>query len=217
MNKLTYLHIAPRQTTPGKAPLLVMLHGYAEDETRMASLSAQLDPRLHIVSVRAPIRLKKGSYAWCHVRFTPLGPSDNVCEAEESRFMLVDMLKSFPQKLGCDATNIYVMGFSQGATMALNLALSIPERLAGAASLCGRALPETLTAPEYPEAMRGLPVLLIASLEDTVVPIRHVRATYQALQDSGMTVTWREFSAGHEILPEMIQTLNGWLQEQLNA
>ena len=43
-----------KQTSAGPPPLLVMLHGIGADEHDLMPIATQLDPRLMVVSLRAP-------------------------------------------------------------------------------------------------------------------------------------------------------------------
>ncbi len=72
---LVYLEYGPRQPAPEgkKPPLLLMLHGVGANERDLFPLAPELDPRLQILSLRAPLTRGPNSYAWFTVAFLPTG------------------------------------------------------------------------------------------------------------------------------------------------
>src|SRR5690242_9130264 len=72
---LVYLEYGPRQPAPEgeKSPLLLLLHGVGANERDLFSLAPELDPRLRILSLRAPLTRGPNSYAWFTVAFLPAG------------------------------------------------------------------------------------------------------------------------------------------------
>ncbi len=190
-------------------PVLIWLHGYRENETIYPEWLLTLK-NLRIVSARAPLEIHNNAYAWCNVEFTPNGPVDDPCEAEESRIALLSYIESLPTPKG-DPRNVYLAGFSQGATIALTAAISYPERIAGVASFCSRVIPEYL--PEIPEtpALRSLPILLINGTEDAILPLRHARASRYALQQLTENLVWREAPLRHEMTKYCADIFMEWM------
>src|SRR5947208_3048608 len=111
---LTVIHQAPRKPGPGKPPLLVLLHGHGADEKDLLPMVLRLDPRLAIASVRAPFRIREGSYSWMN------GNSET--DLENARLMVLECIDHVVWSTGADADRVYVAGFSQGAMLALAIA-----------------------------------------------------------------------------------------------
>ncbi|HMA33496.1 MAG TPA: alpha/beta fold hydrolase, partial [Chloroflexia bacterium] len=172
---LVYLEQAPRQHAGGTPPLLLLLHGVGSNEHDLISLAPALDPRFHVVSLRAPHTLEPGSYAWFHVVFTPEGPQHNSAEAEASRELLIDTIPALVAATATDPQRVYLLGFSQGAIMSLSLALTEPNLIAGVVAMSGRTLPEVRDRLGRAPDLQGLPVLVVHGTQDTVLPIHHGR------------------------------------------
>jgi phospholipase/carboxylesterase len=213
-DKLTYLISEPAIKGSDSPAALVLLHGYKENAEKMFRLSGKLKRDIFLISIQAPIKIAKDSYAWCHVEFTTQGPVDDPCEAEESRIALVDLLQTLPQSIGIDRRDIFLCGFSQGAIMSLSLALTMPESFGGAISLSGRIIPEYLPLLAGNEQLKGFPILLINGLEDQLLPIRHARAARQALAELPVALEWYEIHAGHNLTEEHEIILADWLSRQ---
>lgn len=60
---LAYRFQPPRHAGPGKAPVLVMLHGIGSHEGDLLQLAPYLDPRLAVISLRAPLPWGAGGFA----------------------------------------------------------------------------------------------------------------------------------------------------------
>src|SRR4051812_14570922 len=114
---------ADRDGTPG----LLLLHGRGADEEDLMGLQAALDPRLTIVSARAPFRLGPG-FAWYDM--PQVGRPD-----EDTFHAALDALGEFMDGLiavyGIDPQRLFLMGFSQGAIMSAALALTMSHKVRG--------------------------------------------------------------------------------------
>jgi phospholipase/carboxylesterase len=214
---LAYLEIPPREQDRPTPPLLILLHGVGSNEQDLISLAPLLDPRFHIVSLRAPYELGPGSCAWFHVLFTPQGPRHDAREAEVSRELLIDTIPGLVAATGTDPEQVYLMGFSQGAIMSLYLGLTLPELVAGVVAMSGRVIPEAIERLATPRELAGLPALVIHGTADAVLPVDHGRATREALAGLPIDFTYREYPMGHEISPESLADIVAWLGARLDA
>jgi phospholipase/carboxylesterase len=201
--------------THNPPPLLLMLHGVGSNEEDLLGLESELDPRFVVVSARGPNILRPGSYAWFQVEFTPAGPVINPEQAEASRLTLIDFIAAAAAAYAADPARIYLMGFSQGAIMSASLALTVPDRIAGAVLMSGRILPQIkdLIAPR--ERLGRLPVLLIHGTEDATLPIQHGRASRDLLTSLGVNVRYQEYRMGHQITAASLALVASWLTMQL--
>src|SRR2546423_10408291 len=97
---------APEEGAPG----LLLLHGRGADEADLMGLVEALDPRLAVVSARAPLRWGPG-FAWYGAGAEEAGTMRNSLE-ELAKFITL-----LPAAYGIDPRRLYLMGFSQGAVM----------------------------------------------------------------------------------------------------
>jgi len=214
---LSHLIRPPAVAAPAP-PLLLLLHGVGSHEGDLMGLAPALDPRFYVVSARAPITLAPGAYAWFHVEFAPTGPVINPQEAEASRITLLRFIDEVIQHYGVDAKQIYLLGFSQGAILSLSLALTEPQKLlAGVVAMSGRVLPEILPRMAPPEAMAGLPILLIHGTADPVLGIEYGRAARDRLSALPVALTYREYPMGHQVTEESFTDVAAWLRDRLDG
>lgn len=211
-----FYHLSrPAAQAEGDCPLLVLLHGYGSDERDLMGLAPYLDPRFQVVSVRAPQALAMGGYAWFAVQFTPFGLVLDHTQAQESRQQLEAWLEALVAAPGVDRSRVFLLGFSQGAGMALGLALHRPELVTGVAFLSGLVVPQMMPAGD-PKKLSALSVLMTHGRQDPLIPIAQGRASRLLLEQLPVRLRYQEYEMGHEISEECLEEVRGWLAEGLD-
>ncbi len=93
-----------------------------------------------------------------------------------------------------------LLGFSQGACLALEYAVRNRRRYGGVVGLSGGLIGPAGTSWDYPGALDGTPVFLGCSDSDAHIPALRVQESATALQQAGAQVTARLYaSMGHTI------------------
>ena len=222
MTELSLVH-SLRPPAPGanaegeRPPLLILLHGVGSNEQSMAQLAPALDPRFVVVSARSPIVLGPNAFGWFHVTFTSQGPVIVAEEAEAGWKLLARFIDEAVAAYGADPDRVYLAGFSQGAIMALATLLTAPVKVAGAAVMSGRLLPEVLPHAASAEALRGKPALLVHGVADEKLGIHLARWAREQLARFPIELTYQELPMGHTITPESLDLVNGWLADVMHA
>jgi phospholipase/carboxylesterase len=208
--------LAPRRPSDGPPPLLVLLHGIGADEDDLFPLAAHLDPRLHVVSLRAPRDYQVG-YAWFDLGWRADGTVvPDVGQARRALADLVRWLEAAPARLGVDPRRVYLLGFSQGAMMSLGVLRTAPRRLAGVIALSGRASPEVFPGDAPAADVAAVPLFVAHGTVDDVLPIANGRATRDLLEGLVDDFTYREYPIGHGIGPEELRDVAAWLGRRLD-
>ncbi|MGN6127651.1 MAG: alpha/beta hydrolase [Humibacter sp.] len=113
---------------PAAGPVVVLLHGFGSHEHDLAGLGPHLGAPW--VSLRAPLALPHGGFAWFPI-VTPGDPEpEPVARATEAVWAWVDA------ELGPER-QVVPVGFSQGGLMATQLLRTRPERVAATVVLGG--------------------------------------------------------------------------------
>src|SRR5881398_2342395 len=99
---------------------LVLLHGYGADEHDLLPIVHELDPRLRAVSLQAPVSLGGAMRAWFKLGQDARGGIS--FEPAEARQGLEAALAAVEEVARASPRPI-LLGFSQGAAMALGVAL----------------------------------------------------------------------------------------------
>jgi phospholipase/carboxylesterase len=204
--------VPPAQPGPGPAPLLILMHGVGANETGLMGVAKALDPRFGKLVVRSPLPFGPGAFGWFHVDFTASGPAHNAVEAEAGRRLLADFIPEAVREHGADPRRVYLLGFSQGAIMAMSLLLTRPDLVAGAVAWSGRILPESLSNRQPGPELGQRDALVIHGTRDQTLPVRHGRASRDALLAVPLrSVLFHELDMGHEVTGEEIEITNRWL------
>lgn len=215
---MKYLVREPASPAGGaRPPLALLLHGVGSNEADLFGLAPYLDPRLCIVSARAPFTLGPGAYGWFNIEFTPRGMLADMAQARQSLGLLPGFVDELVETHGADASRVYLVGFSQGAMMGLALALTHPGKVAGVAALSGRFPSRVFDEGDVDRgAVEGLPVLVAHGLYDVVLPVDGARDARTRLEGLGARVTYREYPMGHEVSAESLRDLSEWLTRALD-
>jgi phospholipase/carboxylesterase len=203
--KLNAIELPPR--VPGLSRTLVLLHGYGADERDLLPIAHELDPRLRAVSLQGPIALSGPMRAWFNLSQDAQGrisfDADEARGAVQAAIGAVEEIaKSSPRPL--------LLGFSQGAGIALGVALLRPELVCGVLSLSGvaRALEDRDHAP--PDQLRSLRVFAAHGVQDPLLPISLGRGLRDELVRLGVLVAWHEYPMGHMVIPEELEDAKAW-------
>jgi len=206
--KLRSIELPPR--VPGLDRTLVLLHGFGADERDLLPIAAELDPRLRAVSLQAPIALDVGGRAWFNLDQTPEGFAFDPEEVDEGVRLATEAIEEVARQ----AARPILCGFSQGAAMALSVALARPDLTSVVLALSG--VPPRVQQAPAPGSLPGLRVFLAHGSYDPLIPVEIGRATRDLLQSAGASVTYREYPMGHMVVPEEISDARTWLAGSLS-
>jgi predicted esterase len=109
---------------------------------------------------------------------------------------------------GVPAARIMLLGFSQGACLALETASrrASPDRLGGVIGLSGGLIGPPGTSWTFSSAMQGMPVLLGCSDVDSHIPKARVEETARMFESAGARVTLRLYPGmGHLVNAEELE------------
>ncbi|TMA41523.1 MAG: hypothetical protein E6J82_12245 [Deltaproteobacteria bacterium] len=208
--KLNAIELPPR--APGLSRTLILLHGYGADERDLLPIAHALDPRLRAVSLQGSVALGGPMRAWFNLGQDARGRITFDADAARAA---VRGATAAVEEIAATSPRPLLLGFSQGAGIAVGVALLRPDLAAGVLSFSGvaRALEDQDHAPM--EKLRGFPVFAAHGLDDPLLPIelgRDLRATLEAL---GLDVEWHEYPMEHMVIPEEIEDARRWLNARL--
>jgi phospholipase/carboxylesterase len=196
-------------------PCLLLLHGRGTNESDLLPLGPEIDGRLFTVGARGPFRFPWGGYAWYDLDPRGVGfPEEETLErsVQVLRQFLTEIVDAYP----VDPARLYVGGFSMGSVMAGTLALTDPERVAGAVILSGY-LPIHNTLELHPERAAGHPIFEGHGVHDDVIPVSFGREARDFLAGTPVSLTYREYPMGHQVAAEEVDDLRSWMAGVLES
>jgi len=197
-------HPAPRVAEAG-APLhrakaaMVMLHGRGADAADMLGLAEVLaQPDLAYLAPEAPGR------SWYPYSF--LAPIERNEPFLSSALQILDGLTERLATAGFLPGRIVLLGFSQGACLALEYAARRARPYGGVVGLSGGLIGPEGTPRSYPGSLAGVSVFLGCSDADPHIPLARVHETACVLRGLGGAVTERIYPGmGHGINDDEIK------------
>lgn len=205
-----------QQPSPRASQLILLFHGVGSNAQSLAALGqayAQAFPKAMVVAVDAPhaSELAPDGRQW----FSVTGIQD------ENRAQRVDAalpafefsVRHWQQRAGVDAAGTAVVGFSQGAIMALSSALRPEPVAARVIAIAGRFA----RLPELP-LHEGSTVHLLHGKADAVIPYSHAIEGALRLKALGTDFTADVLPfVGHELHPELMELAVEKLQQHVPA
>ncbi len=177
---------------------LVLLHGWGADADDLLDLGQELvDATVSVVALRAP-QAHPGGFGR---QWYPLSPAPEWVQLPQARQALRQRLERLAATVPLEKTAL--LGFSQGAAMAVDAAADLP--LAALIACSGYPHPDWQPQPRTP-------VLLTHGREDGVVLPAASEELERKLRAAGGAVRRVEFPGGHGIDPELFPVMREFLQ-----
>jgi len=195
----------------GGRPLLVLLHGYGADERDLFGLVSLLPAQFVVASVRAPLSppWPAPGYSWYAIDGMMAG-DDDAAGVTAAASGLLDWLDGQTDAGG----PVGLLGFSQGASVALQVLRLRPDRFAFAVNLAGFVAPGELARDDELAALR-VPVFWGRGAVDPVIPQSLVEHTAQWLpahaELSGRVYPGLGHAVSEEELADVCAFLERWL------
>ncbi len=212
--------LTTRIVGPDDAKLtVVLLHGFGAPGDDLVALAQVLDARARFVFPEAPLSLGPmygGGRAWWQLDLIRLEREMRTGTLENRRAEIPDGLAEVRTQLSgvLDALGtgpIVIGGFSQGAMLALDVALHRATPPAGVVLLSGTLIAEPEWKPRY-GTLAGVPVFQSHGRADPLLPFAAAEILRDELRAAGAIVDWHAFGGGHEIPHAVLAALNTFLR-----
>lgn len=204
---LGLVHRFVRRTAADSRATILLLHGTGGDENDLISFGEAIAPDAALLSPRGGVlengaprffqRLSEGRFDPAEVRARAAELSIFIRAAStEYRFPLSD---------------VYALGYSNGANIASSLMFLEPGLLAGAMLF----RPMVVIESDSGDDLGGTAVFIGAGRLDTVVPADHPERLSEMFRRRGAAVTLRWQVSGHNLTPQDIAEAARWFEMQM--
>jgi phospholipase/carboxylesterase len=216
----------------GPGPVVVLLHGFGAPGDDLVPLWRAIEVRgagrCRYVFPAAPIALPLfgAGRAWWWVdldarmrRQSQGAPAWDTAEVPEglvaARGLVTALMKEVRATM-MSGEKIVLGGFSQGAMLSLDVALSSDEPLAGLVLMSGTHI----AAREWERflakgARRAMPVFMSHGTDDPLLPFTTAEGLRDVLLAHDLRVEWHAFRGAHGIPPEVLSALGPFLSHAL--
>lgn len=194
-----------RRLTEARAAM-IMLHGRGATAESILSLVPELDhPEIAYLAPQA------AGYTWYPFSF--LEPLERNEPQLSSALGVVKQLIAKAHTAGVPPSRIMLLGFSQGACLALEYAARNATRYGAVIGLSGGLIGADDTPRDYPGSLGGTPVFLGCSDTDFHIPKARVDESADVLARLGGSVTKRLYPGmGHTINEDEITFVKAMLE-----
>ncbi len=173
----------------GRAEQLVLfLHGVGADGNDLFGLAPyfqEILPGALFVSPDAPFSFDMGPFGYQWFSLRDMSPRARIEGVKGAAPIIDAFIDEKLIELGLGEDKLLLIGFSQGAMMALHVGLRRERRIAGIISYSGMLAGEELLAAEIKSRP---PVLLTHGDADPVLPVAAIGQAEAALKAAGVTV-----------------------------
>jgi len=197
---LTFIH----NFVPGKlSSTVLVLHGQGGDENDLLPIARALAPGAAFLSPRG--KAVEAGMARFFARVSP-----DVFDETEVRTRtaeLAEWVGAAAAEYKLDASKIFALGFSNGASIAASTMLLHPGVLAGALLLRPRTIVEPSPLPD----LKSAPVLVLSGQKDEKMPQGAGEHLARLLGRAGAAVEMAMVDAGHDLTPQDFAAGKSWL------
>lgn len=203
-------------TLKENAPLLILCHGYGSDENDLFGFASELPEELFVISLRAPHPLEPYGNAWYAINFdADQNKWNDVEQAKTSRDLISKCIDEACANYPVDASNVTLLGFSQGTILSYAVALTYPEKIKNVIGLSGYIDEKMIDAPADKAAYDHLDIYASHGSVDQVIPVDWARKVPPFLSDLNIKHSYQEFPVGHGVSPQNFHDLKSWLTDRI--
>lgn len=185
-----------------ESKVLIMVHGRGGSAEDILSLASYLNVK--DFTLLAPEATNNTWYPYSFLA----PPAQNEPWLSSALVLLKELVDDLYKK-DIPAENIYFLGFSQGACLALEFVTRNANRYGGVAAFTGGLIGDNIYRENYKGDFGGTPVFIGTSNPDPHVPVERVNATSNILKEMNASVTEKVYhNMGHTINQDEIEQAN---------
>jgi predicted esterase len=188
------------------ARTLLLLHGTGADERDLLGLGKALDPQANLLSPRGLVvadGMSRFFLRYPDGRFDEAGIVANAAE-------LAEFVAAAAFEYGFDDSNVWAVGFSNGANAAGSMLLLHPDALQGIVAF--GTTKSFVAPPKRIPALAGKKVFIANGKQDDYSPAEKTDAMVREFRQYGAQVELMMHSGGHTISHEHVKQIAAALQ-----
>ncbi len=201
----------PKQIDPTKTyPALFVMHGMGSDEQNMLSMVNGLEEQFYIFSIRGHLEQPPG-----FTFFTIEGygkPHRAVFDYAVNK--ITDFIDYATGKYPLDVSQLYLLGFSQGAILSMTLGLTLGSRIKGIIALSGY-IPMFVKEEYDVKPVNHMSLFISHGEMDQVLPYEWGVANNEYFHELGANVTFKTYQEGHTVSLQNFHDYTKWLLDSL--
>lgn len=194
----------PHVYRPGAGPVLLALHGTGGSPDDAAALADAFAPDAAVIAPLGRV-VEGGASRWFRRR------AEGVFDVADVRVRAAELagfLAAAVSHYRLDGRDVVATGFSNGANMALGLALLHPSVVSRVVAFSGMY---PLGDEESPEPLEATRVLLLNGAADPMAPAGSVSRLVEQLEARGAHVSQQTRPGGHGVTADEVRIAAEWI------
>lgn len=192
----------------GKAPMLILLHGYGSNEADLFELRNAFPGHFIIVAPQAPMSIGNQAYQWYSIS----NPAGQPADLQKSTALLQRFIGEIVRKYRADPANVYLAGFSQGGVMSYQLGLTHPELVKGIGALSGKIAPSLKQDVKMTSALQRLRIFIGHGTADERIAYKEAEAANTYLRSLKLNPSFHTYQGmAHQISNDELKDFLQWL------
>ncbi len=194
---------------PTKA--IIGLHGWTGDEHVFEPVAKMMnidDAQWYFP--RAPYKADSGKgYSWFS------GTDETGWDIEKTRVGIHQLLADIRSE-GFSPKNIFLIGFSQGASLAMEIALRLPFAIGGIVPIAGFIKFRDTLSNEATKESKATPVLLLHGSQDEIIHVIASEKAHDFFKERGNPVYFKRYDGGHKIPKRTGPIVKSFISDSFN-
>lgn len=205
-----FYYVSPAEGATGPAPTLIGLHGYGQTGADFLGLLRKIAPPGFACAAGQGFN-QIWDYRTKGITFSWLTSFEKQHRLDSIWAYLNGMIDRLAADGVTDPSRVWMLGFSQGSSLAYRFAQLHPGRIRGVVSVCAD-LPPDVQANLDP--LKSIPVLVAYGTEDNVVPPGKSTDAFSALSAGGVDAEIYSFERGHLIPSDLGPRFADWVSRK---
>jgi len=194
---------------PTKA--IIGLHGWTGDEHVFEPVAKMMNiDDAQWFFPRAPYKADSGKgYSWFS------GTDETGWDIEKTRVGIHQLLTDVRSN-GFSPKNIFLIGFSQGASLAMEIALRLPFAIGGIVPIAGFIKFRDTLSNEATKESKATPVLLLHGSQDEIIHVIASEKAHDFFKERGNPVYFKRYDGGHKIPKRTGPIVKSFISDSFN-
>jgi len=205
---LTYNISLPSNCAEGKKyPVIYAMHGMGSNEQDIMSVLEKLKDDFIIIGIRGTLSMNSG---FAYFTIKSFGNPD-IDSFDKAIKMIEDFIDDSPNKYPIDPSKQFLLGFSQGAILAMTLALKMGNKIKGIVALSGY-IPKHVKETYLIKPVREISIFIGHGEYDQVFPLNIGNENYEFFKTRNELLSFNSYAIDHQISLKEKDDFIVWLQ-----
>ena len=200
-----------KDTIAENDPAIFFLHGYGSNMQDLDGLSHQFDESWTCISLQASIPVQFNGWAWADLDYNNLSILPKPEQMVNHRKAVIESIDICISKLNINPAKIHLLGFSQGAALAMYCGLMFPKRFSSIVSVCGFLPLDQIKEKIDNNLVKHMSLLMINGRQDSIIPLSLAHSSRDSIRSLGMKPDYKEYDMEHSISYDCLRDILVWL------